>query len=415
MREAVVVDMVRSPFGRAGRRGVFSEITHVELVVPLMQTILERNNVAAEEVDEILMGSVGIAGMLTRSRHYLFEAGLPFSISATDMNKQCGSSLQACALGAFAVMGGMSDVILAGGIETMDRALPIQPGDETNMAAAQTSEVMGREMLSGEWPADEKKPKWTKRWYQVTEPWIMDMGATAEKLAGERGISREDADEFALDSHKKAIRAQGEGIYADEIKPITIEYEDGSSVTVDKDQNPRADTSLEKLASLKPSYKPDGLVTAGNACPRTDGATMALIMEKQKAKDLGLKPLATVRHAATIGVDPTIMGIGPAPATQKLLKRSGMAMSDFDVIEINEAFACQVLAVGRELEWDWDKVNPNGGAVAIGHPLGATGSRLIGTTGFELKRQDKEWGLVTLCMGGGMGMSVALQREHYDW
>jgi len=415
MREAVVVDMVRSPFSRAGHRGVFSDITHVELVVPLMQTILERNNVGAEEVDEILMGSVGIAGMLTRSRHYLFEAGLPFSVSATDMNKQCGSSLQACTLGAFAVMGGMSDVILAGGIETMDRSLPIQPGDERNMQAAQTAEVMGKEMISGEWPEGEKKPKWTKRWYQVTEPWIMDMGATAEKLAGERGISREDADEFALESHQKAIRAQGEGIFSDEIRPITIEYEDGSSVTVDTDQNPRAGTSIEKLASLKPSYKENGLVTAGNACPRTDGATMALIMEKELAKEKGLKPLATLRHAATIGVDPTIMGIGPAPATQKLLKRTGMQMSDFDVIEVNEAFACQVLAVGRELEWDWDKVNPNGGAVAIGHPLGATGSRLIGTIGYEMKRRDAEWGLVTLCMGGGMGMSVALQREHYDW
>jgi acetyl-CoA C-acetyltransferase len=243
----------------------------------------------------------------------------------------------------------------------------------------------------------------------------MDMGQTAEKLATERGISRQDADEFALDSHKKALRAQNEGLLSDEILPIKISYSDGSSVTVDTDQNPRGDTTLEKLASLKPSYKPDGLVTAGNACPRTDGATMALIMDKQLAKEKGLKPLATIRHAATIGVDPTIMGIGPAPATQKLLKRTGMSMDDFDVIEINEAFACQVLAVGRELNWDWDKVNPNGGAVALGHPLGATGTRLIGTIAYEMNRRDAEWGLVTLCMGAGMGMSVALQREHYDW
>ena len=156
-------------------------------------------------------------------------------------------------------------------------------------------------------------------------------------------------------------------------------------------------------------------MTAGNACPRTDGATMALIMSKDEAKERGLKPLATIRHAATIGVDPTIMGIGPAPATQKLLKRTGMSLDDFDVIEINEAFACQVLAVGKELEWDWNKVNPNGGAVALGHPLGASGTRLLGTIAYEMKRQDAEWGLVTLCMGAGMGMSVALQREHYDW
>ena len=414
MREAVLVDMQRTPFGKAGQRGVFRDITHVDLVVPLLKSVLERNKVAPEDVDEILFGSVGIAGMLTRSRHYVFEAGLPFSISATDMNKQCGSSLQASVQGAFAVMAGMSDIVLAGGCETMDRSQPILPGDERNLSQVQTAEVMGREFLP-EWPDANKKPAWNKRWYQATEPWIMDMGQTAEKLATERGISRQDADEFALDSHKKALRAQNEGLLSDEILPIKIGYSDGSSVTVDTDQNPRGDTTLEKLASLKPSYKPDGLVTAGNACPRTDGATMALIMDKQLAKEKGLKPLATIRHAATIGVDPTIMGIGPAPATQKLLKRTGMSMDDFDVIEINEAFACQVLAVGRELNWDWDKVNQNGGAVALGHPLGATGTRLIGTIAYEMNRRDAEWGLVTLCMGAGMGMSVALQREHYDW
>src|SRR3972149_1724982 len=271
----------------------------------------------------------------------------------------------------------MSDVAPAGGVETMDRVQPIAPGDERNLGQVQTAEVMAREMLPNEWPGD-KKPVWNKRWYQATEPWIMDMGQTAEKLATERGISRQDADEVALDSHKKALRAQNEGLLSDEILPIKISYSDGSSVTVDMDQNPRGDTTLEKLSSLKPSYKPDGLVTAGNACPRTDGATMALIMSKELAKEKGLKPLGTIRHAATIGVDPTIMGIGPAPATQKLLKRTGMSMDDFDVIEINEAFACQVLAVGRELNWDWDKVNPNGGAVGLGHPLGANGTRPIG-------------------------------------
>jgi acetyl-CoA C-acetyltransferase len=406
--------MVRTPFGRAGQRGDYRDITHVELVTPLLKTILERNKVAAEEVDEVLMGSVGIAGMLTRSRHYLFEAGLPFTISATDMNKQCGSSLQAATQGAFAIMADMSDIVLAGGVETMDRVQPIAPGDERNLGQIQTAEVMSREMLPSSWP-DDKKPDWTKRWYQVTEPWIMDMGQTAEKLAQVRGVSREDADQFSYESHRKTIRARDEGLFADEIQPVSIAYSDGSSKTVDADQCPRGDTSLEKLASLKPSFRPDGLVTAGNSCPRTDGATMVLLMEKDKARERGIKPLATIRHAATIGVDPTIMGIGPAPATQKLLQRTGMSMNDFDVIEINEAFACQVLAVGRELEWDWDRVNPNGGAVAIGHPLGATGGRLIGTIAYELNRRDAEWGLVTLCMGGGMGMSVALQRENYDW
>ena len=414
MREAVLVDMIRTPFGRAGQRGVFRDISHVEMVVPLMKNVLARNNVGGEEVDEVLWGSVGIAGMLTRSRLYVLEAGLPYTISATDMNKQCGSSLQASAQGAFAVMAGMSDVVIAGGVETMDRVNPIPPGDETNLQQVQTSEVMAKEFLQP-WPDKDKAPVWAKRWYQVTEPWIMDMGQTAEKLAAERGVSREDADRFSLESHKKTIRAQKEGLLADEINPIEISYSDGSSVTVDTDQNPRENTSLEKLASLKPAYTADGQVTAGNASPRTDGATICLIMEKQMAKEKGLKPLATFRHAASVGVDPTIMGIGPVPATQKLLKRSGMTLDDFDIIEINEAFACQVLACGAELKWDWDKVNPNGGAIAIGHPLGATGTRLIGTIAYEMRRRDAEWGLVTLCMGAGMGMSLALQREHYDW
>ncbi|MCH8052085.1 MAG: thiolase family protein [Chloroflexi bacterium] len=414
MREAVLVDMIRTPFGRAGQRGVFRDISHVEMVVPLMKNVLARNNVGGEEVDEVLWGSVGIAGMLTRSRLYVLEAGLPYTISATDMNKQCGSSLQASAQGAFAVMAGMSDVVIAGGVETMDRVNPIPPGDETNLQQVQTSEVMAKEFLQP-WPDKDKAPVWQKRWYQVTEPWIMDMGQTAEKLAKERGVSREDADRFSLESHRKTIRAQKEGLLADEINPIEISYSDGSSVKVETDQNPRENTSLEKLTSLKPAYTADGQVTAGNASPRTDGATVCLIMEKQMAKEKGLKPLATFRHAASVGVDPTIMGIGPVPATQKLLKRSGMTLDDFDIIEINEAFACQVLACGAELKWDWDKVNPNGGAIAIGHPLGATGTRLLGTIAYEMRRRDAEWGLVTLCMGAGMGMSLALQREHYDW
>ena len=414
MREAVLVDMIRTPFGRAGQRGVFRDISHVEMFVPLMKNVLDRNNVGGEEVDEVLWGSVGIAGMLTRSRHYVFEAGLPYTISATDMNKQCGSSLQASVQGAFAVMAGMSDVVIAGGVETMDRVNPIPPGDETNLQQVQTTEIMSKEFLQP-WPDKDKAPVWKKRWYQVTEPWIMDMGQTAEKLAAERGISREDADRFSLDSHRKAIRAQKEGMVADEINPIEIAYSDGSSVKVETDQNPRENTSLEKLTSLKPAYTADGQVTAGNASPRTDGATICLIMEKEMAKEKGLKPLATFRHAASVGVDPTIMGIGPVPATQKLLKRSGMALDDFDIIEINEAFASQVLACGAELKWDWDRVNVNGGAIAIGHPLGATGTRLIGTIAYEMRRRDAEWGLVTLCMGAGMGMSLALQRDHYDW
>ena len=415
MREAIVVDMVRTPFGRAGQKGVFRDITHVELVVPLLKAVVERSRLDPARIDEIIMGSVGIAGILTRSRHYLFEADLPFSISATDMNKQCGSSLQAVAQGAFAIMADMSDVVLAGGVETMDRVQPIPPGDERNLQTAMAAEVMAREMLPAAWPDQGRKPRWLPRWYQKVEPWIMDMGMTAERLAQVKGIGREDSDRFALDSHRKAVRAQKEGILEREVVPITIEYSDGAKMVVDKDQGPREDTSLEKLAQLKPSFRADGLVTAGNSCPRNDGASLVLLMAKELARELGLRPLATVRHAATVGVDPTIMGIGPVPATQKLLQRSGLRIDDFDLIEVNEAFACQVLAVMRELGIDEAKLDVNGGAIAIGHPLGASGARLVGTIAYEMARRDARWGLVTLCMGAGMGMAVALERERYDW
>ncbi|MFQ6019749.1 MAG: thiolase family protein [Dehalococcoidia bacterium] len=415
MREAVVVDMVRTPFGRAGQKGVFRDITHVELVVPLLKAIVERNRLDPARVDEIVMGSVGVAGVLTRSRHYLFEADLPFSISATDMNKQCGSSLQALAQGAFAIMADMSDIVLAGGVETMDRIQPIPPGDERNLQMEMVAEVMAREALPAGWPDAGRKPNWTPRWFQKLEPWIMDMGMTAEKLAQVKGIGREDSDRFALDSHRKAVRVQGEGLFEAEIVPITIEYSDGSKTVVDRDQCPRQDTSLEKLAQLKPAFRPDGLVTAGNSSPRSDGASLALLMAKETARELGVKPLATVRHAATVGVDPTIMGIGPVPATRKLLRRAGMSSDDFDLIEVNEAFACQVLAVVQELGLDEAKLNVNGGAIAIGHPLGASGARLVGTIAYEMARRDARWGLVTLCMGGGMGMALALERERYDW
>jgi len=412
MTEAVVVDMVRTPFGRAGQKGAYRDITHVELVVPLIKAILERNRLDPALVDEMVMGSVGISGLLTRSRHYLFEADMPFSISATDVNKQCGSSLQAVVQGAWAIRCGQADIVLAGGVETMDRIHPIPPGDERNLQEVQAAEVMAREALPSSWPGP-RQPQWLPRWYQKVEPWIMNMGLTAEKLAQVKGIGREESDRFALESHRKAVRAWKEGIFQREVIPIEIRYSDGSKVVVEKDQIPREDTSLEKLAQLPPSFRPDGICTAGNSSPRTDGAAICLLMSKEKARELGLRPLATIRAAATVGVDPTIMGIGPVPATRKLLQRMGMRLEDFDLIEINEAFACQVLACGYELGWDWEKVNVNGGAIALGHPLGATGARLIGTMAFELARRGLRWGLVTLCMGAGMGMSVALEREDY--
>ncbi|HEY8491472.1 MAG TPA: thiolase family protein [Dehalococcoidia bacterium] len=412
MRDAVIVDMVRTPFGRAGSKGVFRDITHLELVVPLIREIVKRNNLDPNSIDEIIMGSVGLAGALTRARHYLFEADMPQTISGTDLNKQCGSSLQAVLQACQAVMTGMSDIILAGGVETMGRVGPV--AQEEARAARRTTETETGRPLQQE-QAQAKEAKLLPPWQKKVEPWIMNMGMTAEKLAKVYKVSREDADRFAVESHRKTVQAQQRHAFDQEIVPITIEYTDGSTVTVNQDQCPRADTSMEVLATLPPAFVEGGMVTAGNSCPRNDGASLVLVMSKDKARELGLKPLMTYRQAATVGVDPTIMGIGPVPATQKLMQRMGMSVSDFDLVEVNEAFACQVVAVQRELGLKDEQLNVNGGAVAIGHPLGASGGRLVGHLGFELARRNGEWGLATLCMGGGMGLSVAFQREQYDW
>jgi acetyl-CoA acetyltransferase family protein len=413
MRDAVVVDMVRTPFGRAGEKGIFRDVTHVELMVPLLKAIVERNNLDPKTIDETIIGSVELAGVLTKARMYLFEADLPDTISGTDLNKQCGTSLQATVQACHAVMTGMSDIIIAGGIETMGRTDPVRP--QPDGARGSTETEGGRPIPQGRekppLPEGWKEAELLPSWYRKTEPWIMNMGLTAEKLAKEYNVSREESDQFALWSHQKAVAAQEKGAFNDEIVPITITYKDGSSVTIDKDQGPRADTTLEVLANLKPAYVEGGQVTAGNACPRNDGASLALVMSKDRAKELGLKPLLTFRQAATVGVDPTIMGIGPIPSTQKLLQRTGMSITDFDLVEVNEAFACQVAAVERELGIPHDRLDVNGGAVALGHPLAASGARLVGTVGFELRRRNAEWGLTTLCMGGGMGLAVAWQRE----
>jgi len=415
MTEAVVVDALRTPFARAGARGVFRDITHVDLVVPLMKAIVERNKLDPNLIDEFSMGSVFQVGTLTRTRMYLFEADFPYSISGTDMNKQCGSALQAIVMGAHAIICGMSDIVMAGGVETMDRLGPIPPGGDA--LTVDNPEVMMEFMKRENWQMyPDKQAKLLPQWFNKVEPWVMNMGRTAEKLIEVYKVSREDADKFAQASQERAVAAQGAGKFEREIVPITIEYLDGRTETVDKDQNPRPGSSLEKLATLKAAYTADGLVTAGNSCPRTDGATMVLVMSKEKAKELGYKPLLTFRAAATVGVDPEIMGIGPLPATQKLLQRTGMPLDQFDLIELNEAFACQGVAVMRALgtsEWD-ERLNVNGGAVALGHPLGATGGRLVGTMAYEMERRGARWGLTTLCMGSGMGMSVAWEREDYS-
>jgi acetyl-CoA C-acetyltransferase len=415
MREAVIVDHVRTPFGRAGVRGIFREITHLELMVPLFKAVVGRNHLDPGLIDEVHIGSVELSGALTKARTYMFEAGLPDTIWGTDVNTQCASAMQTVVEACQAVICGSADIILAGGIETMGRRGPVPPEEARGMPGPGL-EAFAAKKSDVTYPDDWKEAELLPQWFRIKAPWIMNMGMTGEKLSEVYNVSREDSDKFALGSQQKAVAAQDAGRFNDEIIPITIKYKDGSSKVVDKDQGPRRETSLEALSQLKPAYKEGGLVTAGNSCPRNDGGTLCLVMSKDKAKELGLKPLITYRASATIGVDPEVMGIGPLFATRKLLERTGMSINDFDLMEINEAFACQVVASGRGLgftDTNWERLNVNGGAIALGHPLGASGARLIGTLGFEMRRRNAHWGLTTLCQGSGMGYAAAWERENY--
>ena len=417
MREAVVVDGVRTPFGRAGRRGIFRAISHVDLMVPLLKEIVRRNDLDPNDIDEVHVGSVHLASRSTKARTYLFEAGLPECIWGTDVNTQCASALQTTVEACQCVACGGADIVLAGGVETMDR-LGVVPPEEAAGKPAPPRVFPGPmpEVTDTPYPPDWKDADLLPWWHQIRDPRIMNMLWTAENLHARFGITREDADEWSLRSQKLAVAAQDAGNLDGEILPIEIKYMDGTSETIGKDQGPRRETNLEALSQLKPILKEDGFVTAGNSCPRNDGATITLITTKEIAKERGWKPLLTYRHSATVGVDPDVMGVGPRWATEKLLKRTGMKLEDFDAIEINEAFACVINYWARELKASdkvVEKINPWGGAIAIGHPLGASGARLVMTAGYQLRKNGGRLALTTLCQGSGMGYAAVWEREDY--
>jgi acetyl-CoA C-acetyltransferase len=415
MREAVIADGVRTPFGRAGRRGMFRAITHVDMMVPLLKHVLERNNLDPKNVDEVHVGSVLLTNPITKARHYLYEAGLPESIWGADVNTQCASALQTVVQGCQAVACGSADIVVAGGIETMDRSGVVTPEEMAGQPAAQPN--IFPPQSDTPYPDDWKDAELIPWWYAVKNPLIMNMLWTAENLHERFNVSRQEADEFAVWSQEKGVAALNAGKFKEEIMPVTIKYKDGSSETIENDQGFRPGTSMEALSGLRPILKEDGFVTAGNSCPRNDGGTFCLITTKEIAKERGWKPLLTYRHSATIGVDPDVMGVGPRWATEKLLKRTGMTLEDFDVIEVNEAFACVVTYWMRELKVSdkvRERVNPWGGAIGIGHPLGATGARLVMTSGYQMRQNGGQWALTTLCQGSGMGYAAAWEREQYD-
>jgi acetyl-CoA C-acetyltransferase len=391
MNEVVLAGAVRTPIGTFG--GSFAETSATELGAVAVREALKRAGVQPEDVDEVIMGNVLSAGLgMNPARQAAIAAGIPDSVPATAVNKVCGSGLKAVALAMQAIILGDADVVVAGGMEGMSSAPYLLPKGRYGYRMGH-GEVTDHMIKDGLWCA-------------LTD---CHMGNTAENVALEREISRGDQDEFSVQSQQKATAAWDNGRFADEIVPVEVKQRKGT-VMVEKDEHFRPDTNMEALSKLRPAFAGDGSVTAGNASGINDGAAAVVVMSHKKAEELGVTPMGSVRSYASAGVPPRIMGIGPVPATQKVLAKSGLSLDEIDLIEANEAFAAQSLAVGRELGWDWERVNVNGGAIALGHPIGASGTRILVTLLHEMQRRNAKRGLATLCIGGGQGIAMVVEN-----
>lgn len=392
MKEVVIVAAGRSPIGTF--QGSLSPLSAVELGTQIIKGVVERSGIAPEQIDEVIFGHVLTAGAgQNPARQSSIHAGLPQHTSALTINKVCGSALKAVHLGAQAIANGDADIIIAGGQESMSNSAHVMPNSRTGQRMGPIT-MVDTMIKDGLWDAFND----------------YHMGITAENLAEKYSISREEQDAFAAASQQKAVAAQEAGRFDDEIIPVSIPQRKGDDVIVDKDEGPRAGTTAEKLAGMRPAFKKDGTVTAANASSLNDGAAAVILTSKEKAEELGLTVLATIKGYANAGVDPSIMGIGPVNATKRCLTKAGWSLDEVDLIEANEAFAVQSLSVGKELNWDSEKVNVNGGAIALGHPIGASGCRILVTLIHEMQKRDVKKGLATLCIGGGMGVSIAIER-----
>ncbi|MFA0921166.1 acetyl-CoA C-acetyltransferase [Pseudomonas tremae] len=392
MHDVVIVAATRTAVGSF--QGSLATIPAVDLGAAVIRQLLAQTGVDGTHIDEVIMGQVLTAGAgQNPARQAAIKAGLPFSVPAMTLNKVCGSGLKALHLAAQAIRCGDADIIIAGGQENMSLSNYVMPGARTGlrMGHAQLVDTM---ISDGLWDAFND----------------YHMGATAENLAQKYDISREEQDAFAALSQQKAIAAIEAGRFASEITPILIPQRKGDPVSFVTDEQPRAGTTAETLGKLKPAFKKDGTVTAGNASSLNDGAAAVMLMSASKAEQLGLPVLAHVAAYANAGVDPAIMGIGPVSATRRCLDKAGWSLDELDLIEANEAFAAQALSVGKELGLDPQKLNVNGGAIAIGHPIGASGCRVLVTLLHEMIRRDAKKGLATLCIGGGQGVALALAR-----
>ncbi|HEX6513471.1 MAG TPA: thiolase family protein [Chloroflexota bacterium] len=374
MEEAVILSAVRTPVGR--RNGQLADVHPVNLLAEVLCEAVRRAGIEPRQVEDVIVGCVSQVGeqAFNVGRNAVLAAGFPVEVPATTLDRQCASSEQAVHFVASQVQSGACDIAVGAGVESMTRV----------------------PMFSSRAGGNPFPPELLARYE------LVDQGLSAELIAERWGISRQEADEFALESHRRAVRAVAEGRFDDEILPVDDHG---------RDEGPRPDTSLEKLATLKPSFKEDGILTAGNSSQISDGAAAVVVASRSKARELGLKARARIAGQRVVGVDPVIMLTGPIPATQQLLERHRLRLSDVDLVEINEAFAPVVLAWQRELQPTMERVNVNGGAIALGHPLGATGARLMTTLLHEMERRDVRFGLQTMCCGGGIGVATLLDRE----
>lgn len=391
MREVVIASAVRTAIGKFG--GSLLPLSAPELGAIVIKEALKRANVPGEKVDEVIFGNVLQAGLgQNPARQASIKAGLPIEVPAFTVNKVCGSGLKCVELAAQSILAGDNDIVVAGGMESMSNAPFVTSGKARWGLRMGDSKLVDVMIKDGLWDAFNN----------------YHMGITSENVAEKFGVTREDQDEVSARSQQRAIAAIKSGAFKDEIVPVTIKTKKGETV-FDTDEFPREGTTTEILAKLRPAFKQGGTVTAGNASGLNDGAAALVVMSAEKAQELGIKPMAKILSYASAGVDPAIMGIGPIPASRKALSKAGLEVKDLDLIEANEAFAAQFVEVGRELNFDPDKVNVNGGAIALGHPIGASGARILVTLLYALKNRDKKLGLATLCIGGGMGTSAVVE------
>ncbi|MEQ6376580.1 acetyl-CoA C-acetyltransferase [Bacillaceae bacterium S4-13-56] len=392
MREVVIASAVRTPVGSFG--GVLRDVSAIDLGVAAAKEAMKRANIQPDLIDEVLVGNILSAGLGQNvARQIAIHAGIPETTPAMTINKLCGSGLRTVSMGAQFIMLGDADVIVAGGVESMSNAPYLLPNARWGyrMADGKIVDSMINDALIDAFNG-------------------IHMGITAENIAEQWGLTREEQDQFAAASQQKAEKAQKEGRFKEEIVPIEVPQRKGDPIIVDEDEYPKHGTTAEKLAKLRPAFKKDGTVTAGNASGINDGGAMVVLMSREKADELGIKPIAVIKSYGSAALDPKIMGYGPVPASKKALERAGLTVADLDLIEANEAFAAQSLAVVKDLELDPEKVNVNGGAIAIGHPVGASGTRILVTLLYEMMRRDAKRGLATLCIGGGQGVALVVER-----